>query len=62
MECETYIDIRRECLEEMNIKEDDERLEEIMFGKGSKTEIKSVIRYIRRAMARRWRILELIGR
>ena len=28
MECETYTDIRRECLEELNIKEDDERLEE----------------------------------
>ena len=62
MECKTYTDIRRECLEELNMKKDDARLEEIMFGKGSKIEIKSAIRYIRRAMARRWRILELIGR
>ena len=62
MECKTYTDIRRECLEELKMKKDDARLEEIMFGKGNKMEINSAIRYIKRAMTRRWRILELMGR
>ena len=34
------------------------RLKKTMFGKGSDEEVTSVIIYIRRAMSRRWRILE----
>ena len=59
--CVAYEDIRKECLEKIGRREDEPEVEEIMFGNGSREEIKEVIRYVKRANARRKRMMEFLG-
>ena len=58
--CSTYNDIRSETKISIGI-EDDVKNKVIMFGVGNSKQITDVIKYIKRAMARRKRILEFIG-
>ena len=60
MRCVAYEDIRRECLEKIGRREGEPEVEEIMFGNGSKDEITEVIRYVKRANARRKRMMEFL--
>lgn len=61
-ECKIYEDIRNECIKEFAINKTDEDINNIMFGKVSDIELTHVIRFIRRAMARRHRILRFLTR
>ena len=56
-----YDDIRRDCLEKIGRRRDDSEVEKIMFGNGSKEEIKEVIRYVKRANARRKRMMSFLS-
>ena len=55
-----YEDIRKECLDKIGKKEDDSELEGIMFGNGTGKEIKEIIRFVKRANARRKRVMKLL--
>ena len=59
MQCEMYDDIREEIKKKVDRKEYRDRGLEMMLGKGSSEELKHVMVYINRALARRRRILEL---
>ena len=56
--CKAYEDIRKYLFTERS--EGDGKITNILFGIGKEDEINRAIRYIRRAMARRNRILEMI--
>ena len=58
--CIAYDDIRKDLIIDLNKEEGDEKIAEILFGVGKEEEINKAIRYIRRAMARRNRILEML--
>ena len=58
--CIAYEDIRKELIRDLDKEEGDEKISEILFGVGKEDEINKAIRYIRRAMARRNRILEMV--
>ena len=58
--CIAYDDIRKDLIIDLNKEEGDEKIAEILFGVGKEEEINKAIRYIRRAMARRNRILEMM--
>ena len=58
--CTAYIDLRKECTKNLNTLGNIDNIKKIMFGGGNEEQNRIVIRYIRRAMARRWRILEYI--
>lgn len=60
--CIAYDDIRKDFLTELNKEEDDETIGNILFGVGKEKEINKAIRYIRRAMAKRKRILDMTRR
>ena len=57
--CVAYKDIRQEFMNGLENKEDEENNTKILFGVGKIEDIDKGIRYIRRAMARRYRILKL---
>ena len=59
--CVAYEDIRKECLDKIGRRGEEPEVEEIMFGNGSREEIKEVIRYVKRANARRERMMEFLG-
>ena len=60
MGCSAYENIRKETIQEMyRENEEEETIKKIFFGIGKEDEIKKVIRYIRRAMSKRRRILEM---
>ena len=59
MQCEMYDDLREEIKKKVDRKEYRDRGLEMMLGKGSSEELKHVMVYINRALARRRRILEL---
>ena len=59
--CQAFEDIRRECKIELRVTQDNKNFKNIMFGKGTNKETTSVIKYIKRAMAKRERIQKLIG-
>ena len=59
--CSAYNDIRSECLQSIGLNSDSPRLCNIMVGKGDNKEIGAAVRYIKRAMTRRERILEYTG-
>ena len=59
-ECQTYKNIRKDFLAEVNRNKLDDELKESLFGKGSTERINKTIRFIRRAVAKRNRILEMI--
>ena len=58
--CKAYDDIRKDLIIDLDIDEGDEKIAELLFGVGKEDEINKAIRYIRRAMARRNRILEMM--
>ena len=58
--CKAYDDIRKDLIIDLDIEKGDEKIDEILFGVGKEDEINKAIRYIRRAMARRNRILEMM--
>ena len=58
--CTAYEDIRKDLVIDLDRCEGDEEISKILFGIGSNDEINKAIRYIRRAMAKRNRILEMI--
>ena len=60
-DCIAYDSIRKDLMIELNKKEMDKKAKEILFGKGTDKEIEKAIRYIRRAMAKRNRILEMLN-
>ena len=60
MGCSAYENIRKETIQEMyRENEEEETIKKIFFGIGKEDEIKKVIRYFRRAMSKRRRILEM---
>ena len=60
MRCTAYDDIRKELIPEFDKEKDEDTIGKIFFGIGKEEEINRVIRYIRRATAKRKRILEMM--
>ena len=60
MRCAAYDDIRKELIPEFVKEKEEETFGKIFFGIGKEEEINRVIRYIRRATAKRKRILEMM--
>ena len=60
MRCTAYDNIRNDLVLDLKNQVGDEELNKILFGKGRDQEVDKAIRYIRRAMAKRNRILEMI--
>ena len=57
--CTAYNDIREEFVKEIGGEDNDDRITKILFGVGKIDNLNKAIRYIRRAMARRNRILKM---
>jgi hypothetical protein len=58
---EFYKEIRKECLTNLELKEGDPKIKDVLLGSGNSEEIREAIKFIKRAFAKRKRILELIG-
>ena len=60
--CTTYSGIRKDFLDEVGMNENEnDKMLKVMMGVGKPEEIANSVRYIRRASARRFRILKLIS-
>ena len=60
--CTTYSCIRKDFFDEVGMDDNEhDRMLEVMMGVGTQEETANAIRYIRRASARRFRILKLIS-
>ena len=60
MRCTAYEEIRKELIPEFDKEKEDATVRKIFFGIGKEEEINREVRYIRRAMAKRRRILDMI--
>ena len=58
--CTAYQDIREEFYRATTLDENDPKVKNVLFGCGSKVEVSEAVRYIRRAMARRARMVRLL--